>query len=98
MDGRFGNCVCDLLRISLSYCLRLTQSGPMLQMRMEAIGLLREVPKPAFMFISYLVQKVLMFLDVPNKLLQGEDMDLLRGLELVASGTECVSKLRCEAE
>ncbi|KAJ8392636.1 hypothetical protein AAFF_G00073100 [Aldrovandia affinis] len=56
-------------------------------MRMEAIG-----------FIAYLVQNVLMLLDAPNKLLQGEDMDLLTGLELVASATERVGKLRCEAE
>jgi len=34
----------------------------------------------------------------PNKLLQSEDMDLLTGLELVASATKCVSELRCEAK
>ncbi|KAJ8409279.1 hypothetical protein AAFF_G00234770 [Aldrovandia affinis] len=67
-------------------------------MRMEANGLLWEVSEPAFMFIAYLVQKVLMLLNAPNKLLQGEDMDLLTGLELVASATECVSKLHCETE
>ncbi|KAJ8394540.1 hypothetical protein AAFF_G00045500 [Aldrovandia affinis] len=67
-------------------------------MRMGAIGLLREVSEPAFVFIAYLVQNVLMLLDAPNKLLQGEDMDLLTGLELVASATECVRNLRCEAE
>lgn len=39
-----------------------------------------------------------MLLDGPNKLLQSEDMDLLTGLEPVVSATECVSKLRCEAE
>ncbi|KAJ8415150.1 hypothetical protein AAFF_G00008480 [Aldrovandia affinis] len=69
-------------------------------MRMDAIGLLWEVSKPAFVFIrsSYLVQKVRMLLDAPNKLLQGEDTDLLTGLELVVSATECVSKLCCETK
>lgn len=68
------------------------------EMRMEAIGLLREVSGPAFMFIAIFVQKLLMLLDGPNRLLQAEDMDLLTGLELVASATECVKKLRSEDE
>ncbi|KAJ8403422.1 hypothetical protein AAFF_G00351940 [Aldrovandia affinis] len=62
-------------------------------MRMEAIGLLREVSEPAFMLVAYLVQKVLMLLDAPNKLLPEEDMDLLTGLELVASATECAMSI-----
>lgn len=68
------------------------------EVRMEAIGLLREISQPAFMFIAHFVKTVLMLLDGPNKLLQSEDMDLLTGLELVASATKCVSELRCEAK
>ncbi|KAG9282357.1 zinc finger MYM-type protein 1-like [Astyanax mexicanus] len=68
------------------------------EIRMEAIGLLREISETNFMFIARLVQKLLKLLDPPNKLLQGEDMDLLTGLELVACSTECVRKLRCDTE
>lgn len=68
------------------------------EVRIKAIGLLREISQPAFMFIAHFVKKVLMLLDGPNRLLQSEDMDLLTGLQLVVSATECVSKLRCEAE
>ncbi|ROL48867.1 Zinc finger MYM-type protein 1 [Anabarilius grahami] len=68
------------------------------EVRMEAIGLLREISQPAFMIIAHFVKKVLMLLDGPNKLLQSEDMDLLTGLELVVSAIECLSKLRCEAK
>ncbi|ROI52187.1 Tripartite motif-containing protein 35 [Anabarilius grahami] len=53
------------------------------EVRMEAIGLLREISQPAFMFTAHFVKKVLILLDGPNKLLQSEDMDLLTGLELV---------------
>lgn len=66
--------------------------------RMEATGFLREITRPAFMFIAHFVKKVLLFLDGPNRLLQSEDIDLLTRLQLIVSATECVSKFCCESE
>lgn len=68
------------------------------EVRMEAVGLLREVSEPSFIFIAQLVHKMLKLLDPPNKLLQGEETDLLTGLRLVTSAAECVRELLCEAE
>ena len=65
---------------------------------MGATGLLQEVSEPAFIFSALLVQKLLWLFDAPNKLLQAEDMDLLIGLELVATAAEHMNKLHCEAE
>lgn len=49
--------------------------------------------EPAFMFIAFLVQNVLMLLVAPNRLFSAEGIDLLTGLELVLSAEECVKKL-----
>ncbi len=68
--------------------------GP--ELRMEAVGLLREITAPSFLFIAYLVHEVLALLDPPNKLLQREDTDLWTGLGIVASAKVCVQKLRCD--
>lgn len=66
------------------------------EMRIKAIGLLCEVAEPAFMFIAFLVQKLLMLLDSPHRVLQKEDMNLLTELELVANASQCMKKLHCE--
>lgn len=61
------------------------------EVRMEAIGIWREISQPVIMFITHFVKKVLILLDGPNKLLQSEDMDLLTEMELVVSATKCMS-------
>ncbi|KAI2645227.1 Zinc finger MYM-type protein 1 [Labeo rohita] len=67
--------------------------GP--ELRMEAVGLLREISTPSFLFIANLVHEVLALLDPPNKLLQREDTDLWTGLSIVTSAKVCMQKLRC---
>ncbi len=52
--------------------------------------------EPSFVFIGHTVHKILLLLDSPNKQLQAEDMDLLTGVKLVHSATECVCQLRCD--
>lgn len=66
------------------------------ELRMEAVGLLREITTPYFLFIANLVHEVLSLLYPPNKLLQREDTDLWTGLWIVASAKECVQKLCCD--
>ncbi|XP_073730590.1 uncharacterized protein [Misgurnus anguillicaudatus] len=66
------------------------------ELRMEAVGLLREITAPSFLFIANLVHEVLALLDPPNKLLQREETDLWTGLDIVASAKACVQKLRCD--
>ncbi|KAI7789318.1 putative homeobox-containing protein 1 [Triplophysa rosa] len=68
--------------------------GP--ELRMEAVGLLREMTASSFLFIANFVHEVLALLDPPNKLLQREDTDLWAGLSIVASAKHCVQKLRCD--
>lgn len=46
------------------------------ELRMEAVGLLREIAAPYFLFISNLVHEVFALLYPPNKFLQREDTDL----------------------
>ncbi|KAI7812918.1 hypothetical protein IRJ41_012057 [Triplophysa rosa] len=68
--------------------------GP--ELRMEAVGLLREMTASSFLFIANFVHEVLALLDPPSKLLQREDTDLWAGLSIVASAKHCVQKLRCD--
>lgn len=68
--------------------------GP--ELRMEAVGLLRKISTPSFLFIANLVHEVLALLDPPNKLLQREDTDLWTGLSIVTSAKVCMQKLRCD--
>lgn len=67
-------------------------------LRIEAAGLIRAVSEPSFEFIGRFVQKILQLLDAPNKMLQSEQMDLLSGMRLVKSASECVAQLRSESE
>ncbi|KAK0144461.1 Zinc finger MYM-type protein 1 [Merluccius polli] len=67
-------------------------------LRIEAAGLIRAVSEPSFEFIGRFVQKILQLLDAPNKMLQSEQMDLLSGMWLVKSASECVAQLRSESE
>lgn len=66
------------------------------EVRVEAIGLLQHIQEPNFVFIGHAVHKILLLLDAPNKQLQAEEMDLLTGVKLVRSATECVRELRCD--
>lgn len=68
------------------------------ELRIEAAGLIRAVSEPSFEFIGRFVQKILQLLDAPNKMLQSEQMDLLSGMRLVKSASECVAQLRSESE
>lgn len=67
-------------------------------LQIEAAGLIRAVSEPSFEFIGRFVQKILQLLDAPNKMLQSEQMDLLSGMRLVKSASECVAQLRSESE
>ncbi|KAK9967816.1 hypothetical protein ABG768_002182 [Culter alburnus] len=68
------------------------------EVRMEAVGLLREVSDESFIFICHFIHKVLLLLNPANIILQGEDTDLLTGMKLVSSAAECVRNLRSEDE
>ncbi len=68
------------------------------EVRMEAAGLIREVSETSFKFIAHMVYKILQLLDAPNKLMQSEDMDLLRAVKLVTCASECLTKLRSESD
>ncbi|ROI52181.1 Zinc finger MYM-type protein 1 [Anabarilius grahami] len=68
------------------------------EVRMEAVGLLREVSDESFIFICHFIHKVLLLLNPANVILQGEDTDLLTGMKLVSSAAECVRNLRSEDE
>ncbi len=57
------------------------------EFRMEASGLFSE---PAFMFITFLVQKLLMLLDAPKKTFASRGHGPLEG---AGTGGECVKKL-----
>lgn len=59
------------------------------EVRMEAVGLLREMTEPSFLFIANLVHTLIALLDPPNKVLQREDVDLMTGLNIVAGATVC---------
>lgn len=48
-------------------------------LRIEATGLWQSMSEPSFKSIAEMVQKILAYLDPPNKMLQSEDMDLLTG-------------------
>lgn len=60
-----------------------------IDLRIEAAGLI-----VAIEVIGRFVQKILQLLDAPNKMLQSEQMDLLSGMQLVKSASECVAQLR----
>lgn len=68
------------------------------EVRVEASGLLREIGEPNFLFIANFVHTILSLLTPANTILQGEETDLMTGLSVVISVTECVRKLRCEDE
>ncbi|CAM4607110.1 unnamed protein product [Leuciscus chuanchicus] len=68
------------------------------EVRMEAVGLIKEVSETSFKFIAHMVYKILQLLDAPNKLMQSEDMDLLSAVKLVTCASECLAKLRCESD
>ncbi|MGH0161622.1 UNVERIFIED_CONTAM: hypothetical protein FKN15_057067, partial [Acipenser sinensis] len=67
------------------------------EVKIEAIGLLKQVSAVDFKFIAHMVQKNLSILDTPNKMLQEEKSDLLSAVEVVHSASECILKLRCDA-
>lgn len=48
-------------------------------LRIEATGLWQSMSEPSFKSIAEMVQKILAYLDPPNKMLQSKDMDLLTG-------------------
>ena len=49
--------------------------------------------EPSFKFIAEMVQKILAYLDPPNKMLQSEDMDLLTGEKIYLFLMQTVQKL-----
>ena len=67
-------------------------------LRIEAAGLIQAVSEPSFEFTGGFVQKILQLLDAPNKMLQSEQMNLLSGMQLVKSASECVAQLRSESK
>lgn len=60
------------------------------EVRVEASGLLREIGEPNFLFIANFVHTILSLLTPANTILQGEETDLMTGLSVVISVTECV--------
>ena len=68
------------------------------EVRIEATGLLRAITLHSFLFIVHLVKKLLSLFELPNRLLQAEDMDLFTAVTLVNSASDCVKTLRTENE
>ncbi|XP_049328965.1 uncharacterized protein LOC111192074 [Astyanax mexicanus] len=54
--------------------------------------------EPSFKFIAEMVQKILAYLDPPNKMLQSEDMDLLTAIQLISSAITCLENICTETE
>ncbi|KAG9283252.1 hypothetical protein AMEX_G2003 [Astyanax mexicanus] len=67
-------------------------------LRIEATGLWKSMSEPSFKFIAEMVQKILAYLDPPNKMLQSEDMDLLTAIQLISSAITCLENIRTETE
>ena len=64
------------------------------EVRVKATGLLRAITLHSFLFIAHLVKKLLSLFELPNRLLQAEDMDLFTAVTLVNSASDCVKTLR----
>ncbi|KAG9268359.1 hypothetical protein AMEX_G17325 [Astyanax mexicanus] len=67
-------------------------------LRIEATGLWKSMSEPSFKFIAEMVQKILAYLDPPNKMLQSEDMDLLTAIQLISSAITCLENICTETE
>ncbi|KAL7404136.1 hypothetical protein ABVT39_010269 [Epinephelus coioides] len=70
----------------------------LMEMKIEAAGLLKAIKDMHFRFTAVMVHRILSLLDPPNKVLQDKKTDLYTGVKVVRSALECVEKLQSDLE